>query len=92
MSINKDDLEFIASESDRPRNWYFSPLTNQYLSLNRNLRKVNNVLNGVNLPNPIDIKVALQKEALNSKTPKLDRTDADPITYKLWEHWQERNK
>lgn len=82
-------MEVVVHEVRRPRTWFFNEEKRSYVSMDKD-GNVFADITGINLPDPNLITTELRRQAAISPNPELCRTSADPVTYELWNHWQER--
>ena len=79
--------ELVCNESRRPFTWYFNPKGRVYSQRSADGKLQGNI-NGVNIPNPLDIAEARTRAIKRGQLPIGSRIEADPITKQLWEHWK----
>jgi len=89
MKDKDSDLEYITSEVRRPRKWYFEKSEERYFSMDDEGVQYGYIA-GINLPDPLIIKNSLQERIAKGEETPFGQTDADPITYTLWDHWKKR--
>ena len=79
-------MELVCKESRRPYTWHFDAETSCYYRKDGKGEKIDLIM-GVHLPDPMSIleqRIRFKKEG---RLYKDARTHADPVTEKLWEHW-----
>lgn len=76
-------MEFVVKEQRRPFKWYFDTERLAYVRHDEN-GKENAFMLAEHIPNPGMIKERFR--LIRQTNPKFARTDADPVTYALWNH------
>jgi len=77
-------MEFVCRENDRPLSWFYEG--GRYIRKTDD-GKLHAAIKGINLPDPLDILEMRTRAKTRGALPLDARVHADPITVKLWEHW-----
>jgi len=76
---------FVTKELRRPLSWFFDGV--KYVRKDES-GNVDAWLFGKDLPDPYVLSERLKDKA---KQAGGGRTEADPVTFKLWEHWRSQH-
>lgn len=79
----------VIRETRRPLTWFFNEESCQYVRREDD-GKMNAFIDGKFLPDPYILTMKLQ-DTMRKGGNTNGRMSADPVTYKLWDHWREFN-
>lgn len=76
----------VCCETRRNYTWYFDSDAGKYVRFDSE-NKQNAFIDGTELPNPANMEYARRKAIKEGKLHPGARIACDPVTVKLWEHW-----
>lgn len=79
-------MEMVCKEIRRPFSWFFDKSNKMFIRLNAKGR-INGEIGGDNLPDPLSILEHRKRLRKEGRLHRDARIYADPVTVKLWEHW-----
>lgn len=79
-------MELVCKENRRPFLWFCDAKDKLYIRKDEKGQE-NARISGQNLSNPTDILGSRKRAIAKGQLPIGSRTEADPVTKKLWEHY-----
>lgn len=83
---NTEEMEEVAREEGRPFVWKFNPSKEKYLQVMPG-NKPRSWLFGSSIPDPAKLEEERKHAKATGRLQPFAREKADPVTVKLWEHW-----
>ena len=79
-------MQKVCVEIRRPFTWFFDESEKMYVRKDK-AEKVNGLIFGRDLPSPMTIQFDRRRKIAEGRISPDSRTNADPVTCRLWEHW-----